>query len=56
MVEINALEKLENVHKAQTINYLEAYAIANGLLINFGGTSLEFERMYNKNLVDPKIK
>ena len=34
MVEIKAIEKLENVHKAQAINYCEAYNIANGLLIN----------------------
>lgn len=51
MVEIKALEKLENVHKAQAINYLEAYGLADGLLINFGGTSLEFKRVYNKSLL-----
>jgi len=56
MVEIKAIEKLENVHKAQAINYLEAYQIADGLLINFGGTSLDFKRLYNKNLVNPSIK
>ncbi len=50
MVEIKALEKLEDVHKAQAINYLEAYGIADGLLINFGGVSLEFKRVYNKNM------
>jgi len=56
MVEIKAVEKLEGVHKAQAINYCEAYEIADGLLINFGGTSLEFNRVYNRNLVNPKIK
>ena len=55
MVEIKAIEKLQNVHKAQAINYCEAYNIADGLLINFGGTSLDFKRVYNKNLVNPKI-
>ena len=50
MVEINAIEKLEGVHKAQAINYCEAYNIADGLLINFGGTSLEFNRVYNRTL------
>lgn len=54
MVELKALEKLEGVHKAQTINYLEAYNMADGLLINFGGLSLEFKRVYNKKLVTPK--
>lgn len=56
MVEIKAVEKLEDVHKAQAINYCEAYNIADGLLINFGGKSLDFKRVYNKNLVNPKIK
>lgn len=53
MVELKALEKIEDVHKAQGINYLEAYNIADGLLINFGGLSLEFKRLYNKRLVNP---
>lgn len=56
MVEIKAIEKLEDVHKAQAINYCEAYGIADGLLINFGGKSLDFKRVYNKNLVNPTIK
>ena len=51
MVELKAVEKLQNVHKAQAINYLEAYGIPDGLLINFGGRSLEFKRLYNKKLV-----
>jgi GxxExxY protein len=55
MVEIKAIEKLEDVHKAQAINYCEAYNIADGLLINFGSKSLEFKRVYNKNLVDPNL-
>jgi GxxExxY protein len=53
MVEIKAIEKLEDVHKAQAINYCEAYNIADGLLINFGSKSLDFKRVYNKNLVHP---
>ncbi len=48
MVELKAVEKLLPVHKAQAINYCEAYSIADGLLINFGGLSLEFNRVYNK--------
>jgi len=49
MVELKAIESLEAVHKAQAINYLEAYNVADGLLINFGGLSLEFKRVYNKS-------
>jgi len=54
MVELKAIESLEAVHKAQAINYLEAYNVADGLLINFGGLSLEFKRVYNKKLISPK--
>jgi len=53
MVEIKAVAKIEDTHKAQAINYLEAYGLANGLLINFGALSLEFKRVYNKRLVNP---
>lgn len=56
MVEIKAIEKLEDVHKAQAINYCEAYNISDGLLINFGSRSLDFKRVYDKNLVHPEIK
>ncbi len=48
MVELKALTALEDVHLAQGINYLEAYNIRTGLLINFGSTSLEFKRLFNK--------
>lgn len=47
MLEIKAIEKLEGVHKAQAINYCEAYHIADGLIINFGAESLQFHRVYN---------
>ena len=43
MVEIKALVQLEDVHLAQAINYLEAYGLDVGLLLNFGGRSLEFK-------------
>ena len=53
MLELKAVEKIEDVNKAQAINYLEAYNMGDGLLINFGGLSLEFKRLYNKKLVKP---
>ncbi|MCB0737666.1 MAG: GxxExxY protein [Bacteroidetes bacterium] len=46
-VEIKALIKTEDVHLAQAINYLEAYHLEIGLLINFGARSLEFIRLIN---------
>ena len=48
MVEIKAIIQLEEVHLAQAINYLEAYHMEVGLLINFGSRSLEFKRVMNK--------
>ena len=47
MVEIKAITKLEDVHLAQALNYLEAYNMEIGLLINFGAKSLEYKRLHN---------
>ena len=47
-VELKAIIKLEDVHLAQAINYLEAYNLEIGLLINFGEQSLNFKRLTNK--------
>ncbi len=46
-VELKAIIQLEDVHLAQAINYLEAYNLEVGLLINFGSKSLEFKRLIN---------
>lgn len=48
MVELKAIIQLEDVHLAQAINYLEAYNMQTGLLINFGSKSLTFKRLFNK--------
>ena len=48
MVELKAVILLEDVHLAQAINYLEAYNMKTGLLINFGSKSLTFKRVTNK--------
>ena len=47
MVELKALTQTDDSHKAQIINYLEAYGLEIGLLINFGAKSLEFKRFIN---------
>ena len=47
MVELKAVIKLENVHLAQAKNYLEAYNLEVGLLLNFGAISLEIKRIIN---------
>jgi GxxExxY protein len=52
MVELKAIIELENVHLAQAINYLDAYNIKTGLLINFGSQSLQFKRLLNKKFTN----
>src|SRR5699024_6173976 len=49
--EIKAIIELEDVHLAQAINYLEAYNLEVGLLIDFGSKSLEFKRLMNKDYI-----
>ena len=46
--ELKATTKLEDVHFAQAINYLKAYNLEIGLLVNFGETSLNFKKLTNK--------
>ena len=48
MVEIKAMTKIEDVHLAQGLNYLTAYNLDIGLLINFGACKLEFKRLFRK--------
>lgn len=45
LVELKAVKDLEDVHLAQILNYLKAYRIEVGLLINFGSKSLTFKRL-----------
>ena len=47
MVELKAIIELEDVHLAQAKNYLEAYKMEVGLLVNFGAKSLQFKRLIN---------
>lgn len=47
MIELKAITQLENVHLAQAKNYLEAYNVEVGLLLNFGSASLEVKRLGN---------
>jgi GxxExxY protein len=55
MVELKAIIQLENVHLAQAKNYLEAYNMQVGLLINFGSISLQFKRLENPKFVATAI-
>jgi GxxExxY protein len=49
MLELKAIAKLEDVNLTQAMNYCQAYNLPIGLLVNFGGRSLEFKRVYNLN-------
>lgn len=48
IVELKAIIQLEDVHLAQGLNYLQAYRIDKGLLVNFGARSLEVKRLFRK--------
>ena len=50
LVELKAISSLENVHLAQGLNYLEAFGLEVGLLLNFGGSRLEFKRLTNQKV------
>jgi GxxExxY protein len=45
LVELKAILQLEEGHLAQGINYLVAYRLSKGLLINFGAQSLQVKRL-----------
>lgn len=52
LVEIKALTKMEDVHLNQALNYLEAFKLEIGMLINFGSKSLQFKRL----TIEQKLK
>ena len=55
MVELKAVINLEDVHLAQGLNYLVAYKVDLGLLLNFGAQSLEIKRLRHPlNKLNPK--
>lgn len=54
MVELKASIQLNDIHLNQCRNYLEAYGLPVGLLINFGSNSLQYKRVYNSKHPDAK--
>jgi GxxExxY protein len=45
IVEVKAVERLDNVHRAQLLNYLRLSGMRVGLLVNFANPKLEYERI-----------
>ena len=45
VIELKAVEGLQNVHEAQLLNYLKATGIRIGLLVNFKHPKAEIKRM-----------
>jgi GxxExxY protein len=57
LVEIKAVIQMDDVHLAQTLNYLKAYKLEVGLLINFGSKSLTFKRLvFTNQKIESRIK
>ena len=47
IVELKAVSVLTNTHRAQVSNYLKATNFDLGLLVNFGASELQIERLFN---------
>lgn len=47
IIELKAVERLVDAHKCQVIHYLKATDLQLALLLNFGASRLEFERVIN---------
>lgn len=50
MLEVKATRELDDSDLNQAMNYLEAYKMKIGLLINFGARSLQFKRVHNNKM------
>jgi len=53
IVELKAVRTLTDEHEVQTVNYLTALEQDFGLLLNFGGKSLQFKRKFRRTKEDP---
>lgn len=48
MLELKSVPELTDAHLSQILNYLQAYKVETGLLINFGARSLQYKRVTNE--------
>lgn len=44
ILELKAIEKITDTHRAQTLNYLKATGLHLAILLNFGKEKLQYER------------
>ena len=49
VVELKAIDRMTTREEAQLLNYLKASGKEKGLLLNFGGSSMEYKRMVRTN-------
>ncbi|HET6528478.1 MAG TPA: GxxExxY protein [Balneolaceae bacterium] len=52
LVELKAVSEINETHFNQVLNYLKAYQLEIGLLLNFGENSLKFKRFINSKITD----
>ena len=45
ILELKTVDNINNIHKAQVLNYLRATGIKLGLIMNFGKTRFEYQRL-----------
>ena len=50
MVELKAVDKLDELSLSRSLNYMKAFNLEVGLLIKFGGAKLEFKRLINNKM------
>ena len=48
IVELKVADRITNIHKAQTLNYLKATGLDLALILNFGAQSFEHHRLINR--------
>jgi GxxExxY protein len=52
LIELKVVKELDNMHKAQCINYLKATGLKVCLLINFGQQKVQIKRITNNYLCE----
>lgn len=48
ILELKTCDRITDIHKAQTLNYLKATGLDLALILNFGARSFEHHRLINR--------